>query len=138
MAAIDGDTGGRFEVAQLGSMLFPELTKEYVHQIEDEGILSPTEVKAEIERKKYPTDSLTYLSKHAVVFVTPADKKGLGTEGAAKVAKAPIQGIVVLYEYQEDPIGMAVLQTSLGVKDQRWASPLLKLNLSCMKSVNGC
>lgn len=138
MSTIDGETSGRFIVAQLGSMLFPKLTKKYVFQIEHEGVLRPAQVKAEIERRKYPTDSLTYLSKRAVEFETPANERGLGTEGAAIVANAPIQGIVVLYDNDGSPIGMSVLRTSLGTENQRWASAILKLNLPCMRSANGC
>lgn len=138
MATIDGGTSGRFLVAQIGYMLFPSLTKKYINQIENEVGFSPAETRAEIEKSKYPTDSLTYLSKSVVEFVTPANKTGLGTEGAAKIANAPIQGVVVLYECQETPTGMSILRTSLGAKNQRWVNVLMTLNISRMNSESGC
>lgn len=138
MSTLDGETSGRFIVAQLGLMLFPKRTKKYIDQIERETGLTPAQVLTQTKLGIGSADKLTYLSKQAVQFVTPANKKGLGTEGAVKVAKAPIQGIVVLYEYQGDPIGMTVLRTSLGVADQRWVSALLKINALCMRLPNGC
>jgi hypothetical protein len=64
MSTLDGQTSGRFMVAELGSMLFQSLTKQYVSDIEREGVLPLAESRADLERKKYPTDKLTYYKQH--------------------------------------------------------------------------
>ena len=138
MSIVDGETSGRFEVARLGYMLFRSLTKDYVSQIENEGVLPPAQVKSNIEKKKYPNDSLTYLGKQAVRFKTPANTRGLGTGGAVKVSDAPIHGLVVLYECGGKPEAMSLLRLSLGKESQRWISTLLELNSPYIRSIDAC
>ncbi len=127
ISSLSGETSGRFGVARLGFMLFPDLTKEFVKGVEDEGI----EPKADIEVPKSPTDTLTSLNKTLIQFVTPASMEGLGTEGYVKVAQAPITGLVSLGD--DDGItGVSVLRISMGTKDDVWTNVLLMLNTPCL------
>ena len=131
-SALSGETSGRFGVATYGHMLFPDLTKDFVKGVEDEGI----ESKSEIEEPKYPRDKLTFLNKTLVQFETPANAKGLGTEGYASVSHAPITGLVSLDE-GDDGMGISILRISLGKKDDAWTAILLLLNTPCLTG-NGC
>lgn len=132
LSTFDSETSGRFDVARLGSMLFPDLTKDFVKSVEDEGIFS----KDDIELPKYPKDDLTHLSTTLVRFETPANTKGLGTEGYANISQAPITGLVSLDEGNDGMI-ISILRISMGTKDETWAQTLLELNTPCFTG-NSC
>lgn len=129
LSTSDSETSGRFEVARLGWMLFPDLTKDFVRDVEaeDEGIVP----KSDIEVPKYPEDKLTSLNKTLVQFETPANTKGLGTEGYVNVARAPIAGLVSLDE-GNDGMSISVLRISMGAKGDTWTRVLLMLNTPCL------
>lgn len=131
-SALSGETSGRFGVAIYGHMLFPDLTKDFVQGVEDEGI----ESKSDIEEARYPKDKLTFLNKTLVQFETPANTKGLGTEGYVNVSQASITGLVALDD-GDDGMGISILRVSMGAKDDVWTPILLKLNTPCLTG-NGC
>ena len=126
LSVLYGDTSGRFDVARLGSMLFPDITRDFVKSVEDEGI----ESKADIEVTKYPKDRITHLSNTLVEFETPADTKGLGTEGYVNITHTSILGLIGLDD--SDGFGMSILRVSMGTKDKDWTPILLKLNTPCI------
>jgi hypothetical protein len=127
LSSYSGDTSGRFDVARLAWMLFPNLTRDYVKEVEDEGIVP----KSNIEVPKYQTDHLTYLNKKLVAFETPANMRGLGTDGRVKVGLTPITGLVALSD-GDDGMGISILRISLGTKDDVWNRVLVMLNTPCM------
>lgn len=129
---LSGETSGRFDVARFGWMLFPNLSKDVVKSVEDEGIVS----KADIETPKYSKDDLTHLSTTLVRFETPANTKGLGSEGYVNVAQAPILGLVS-WDDGDDGLGVSILRISMGTKDKTWAQTLLELNTPCLTG-NSC
>lgn len=135
VSCVIGGTSGRFEAARLSAMLFPSLTKRFVKQVESEEVMMGGKPE---DKKKYRTDSLKYLSQRIVEFRTPANTKGLGTEGHIKATNRPIQGIVVLAESDGDPPDVLIFSTSLGEGDQTVEPFILKLNAECMSSTEGC
>lgn len=131
LSVIDGGTSGRFDVASYGSMLFPDLSRDFVKQVEAEGIVS----KKDIERPKYPDDELKYLSESLVEFKTPANKNGLGTQGYIRMGNTPVSGLVD-YDVTGD-VGVSVLRISMGVDGSKWVQALIELNTPCVKN-DGC
>lgn len=129
------DTSGRFEAARLCAMLFPRLTRKFVKQVELEEKLMESERE---DTRKYPTDTLKYLSPRIVEFRTPPNTRGLGTESHIKAGNQPIQGLVVLNLDGGTPAAVSQLSTNLGESDQALAPFILKLNAECMSSDEGC
>lgn len=128
VTSFSGETSGRFDVATYDFMLFPDITKDFVKGVEAEGLVP----KADIEKPKYPTDKLNYLNKTLVEFVTPAEAKGIGTEGYVKGAQASITGLVHLDDSDDDGPGISILRISMGLKDDGWTNVLLMLNTPCL------
>lgn len=122
-----GDTSGRFNVAILGHMLFPDVSKDFVKKVEDEGILS----KAQIEKIAYPTDKLTYLNKTLVQFETPANAKVLGN-GYLNDA-TPLLSLVS-WNDGDDGVGVSILHVNMGKQDDAWSKVLVMLNTPCVTS----
>ncbi len=83
LSTVLADTSGRFEAARLSAMLFPDATKKFVKGVEDEEAMLGEKRE---RHRKYRTDTLKYLSPHAVQFTTPANTRGLGTESHIKAA----------------------------------------------------
>lgn len=133
MSSMSGETSGRFGVATYGHMLFPDLTKDFVKAVEDEGI----ESKDDIELAKYPTDTFTSLNKTLVHFETPANTKGIGTAGDVAASKAPIIGLVSLGLEGSEVTGISILRISMGTKDDTWSKVLMMLNTPCVTGI-GC
>lgn len=131
LSTIDGGTSGRFYVASYGFMLFPNLSRDFVKQVEHEGIVS----KRDIERSKFPDDELKYLSKSLVEFNTPANKTGLGSEGYIRAGNTPVSGLVD-YDVTGD-VGVSVLRISMGGDGPRWTRVLIELNTRCVSN-DGC
>jgi hypothetical protein len=116
-------------------MLFPRLTRKFVKEVELEEDLM--ESKHE-ETKKYPADTLKYLSPRIVEFRTPPNTRGLGTESHIKAGNQPIQGLVVLTLDGGAPTAVSQLSTNLGEGEQTLVPFILKLNAECMSSDEGC
>lgn len=131
LSILYGGTGGRFDVASYGFMLFPDLSRDFVKQVEAENFVS----KKDIERPKYPDDKLKYLNESLVEFMTPANKKGLGTQSYINMGDTPVSGLVD-YDASGD-VSVSVLRISMGVDGSKWVQALLELNTPCVKN-NGC
>jgi hypothetical protein len=67
----NGDTSGRFEVAQIIARVFPAHSA-FVRRVIAEGVEPATS----FPHGPYPTDRLTYKSKEAVEYVTPPNTEG--------------------------------------------------------------
>ncbi|ASG21650.1 hypothetical protein [Nitrospirillum viridazoti] len=89
---LDGDTSGRFEVAQVAARVFP-VAKDYVQGVIDEGLAD----KSEYTWGPYPTDTVVRHSPTSVDFVTPAGQKGMGTDSHLTPGPLPIIGSALLF-----------------------------------------
>ncbi|MEA1677693.1 hypothetical protein [Nitrospirillum sp. BR 11163] len=89
---LDGDTSGRFEVAQVAARVFP-VAKDYVQGVIDEGLAD----KSEYTWGPYPTDTVVRHSPTSVDFVTPAGQKGIGTASHLTPGPLPIIGSALLF-----------------------------------------
>jgi len=87
----NGDTSGRFEVAQTIARVFPAHL-DFVRRVIAEGVEPATS----FPHGPYPTDRLTYKSKEAVEYVTPPNTEGLGTKSFLVRNANPIAGVALL------------------------------------------
>lgn len=87
----NGDTSGRFEVAQTIARVFPAHLA-FVRRVIAEGIEPATS----FPYGPYATDKLTYKSKEIVEYVTPPNTEGLGTKSFLIKNANPIDGVVLL------------------------------------------
>jgi hypothetical protein len=88
---MNGDTSGRFAVAQIVARVFP-VERAFVDRIMAEGFLPAQEFPA----GPFPTDRLAYRSDRIVEFQTPAMAHGLGTLFRFAPDADPIRGITIL------------------------------------------
>jgi hypothetical protein len=93
-----GDTSGRFSVARKIARVFPAYM-EFTRNIISEG-LEPAE---NFPQGPYPHDKLTYKNEHTVIYQTPANTKGLGTDSRLNANASPIDGLATLTFYDEHP-----------------------------------
>ena len=91
LALSDGDTSGRFEVAQIVARVFPA-HRDYVQSVIAEGI----EPKSTFPFGPDPDDKLTYLSNDLVEYQTPPHSDGLGTRSFLLKSADPIGGVAIL------------------------------------------
>jgi hypothetical protein len=92
LAAMAGDTSGRFSVARTVARLFPTY-QNYVKHVVAEGI----EPAADFPTGPYRTDYLTRRSATIVEFTTPANTDGIGTQSRLAKTNAPINGVALLF-----------------------------------------
>jgi len=99
----NGDTSGRFKVAQIIARVFPA-HKEFVGKVIEEGI----EPASSFPFGPYPADKLVYKTKEVVEYQTPARKDGLGTNSTLKKNETPISGVAILTGETPDLVLLAV------------------------------
>ena len=87
----NGDTSGRFEVAQIIARVFPAHSA-FVRRVIAEGVEPATS----FPYGPYPADKLTYKSKETVEYVTPPNTEGLGTKSFLIKDADPIDGVALL------------------------------------------
>ena len=87
----NGDTSGRFAVAQIIARVFPAHFA-FVKRVIAEGLEPATS----FPNGPYPADKLTYRSKETVEYVTPPNTEGLGTKSFLIKDANPIDGVALL------------------------------------------
>jgi hypothetical protein len=87
----NGDTSGRFAVAQIIARVFPAHSA-FVRRVIAEGV----EPAISFPYGPYPADKLTYKSKETVEYVTPPNTEGLGTKSFLIKDAHPIDGVALL------------------------------------------
>jgi hypothetical protein len=87
----NGDTSGRFEVAQIIARVFPAHLA-FVRRVIAEGVEPATA----FHYGPYPSDKLTYKGKETVEYVTPPNADGLGTKSFLIKDAYPIDGVALL------------------------------------------
>jgi hypothetical protein len=102
ISAMDGGTSGRFEVARTIARVFPA-HMEFTRNVIAEGI----EPAKDFPQGPYPSDKLTYKNKETVVYQTPANTKGLGTDSRLKPNATPIDGVAMLVSEEPSLIFLA-------------------------------
>jgi hypothetical protein len=96
-----GGTSGRFEVAEIIARVFPAY-KAFVTTVTK---LEPT---ISFQFGPDPADTLTYRSKAAVEYTTPAHTEGLGTRSSLKKNGSPMHGVAILVGQEPDLLLLAV------------------------------
>jgi len=86
-----GGTSGRFEVAKIVARVFPAY-KGFAQKVIAEGL----EPASDFPFGPYPSDKLTYRGKNIVVFETPANAHGLGTDSLLLMNASPIEGVAII------------------------------------------
>jgi hypothetical protein len=87
----NGDTSGRFEVAQVMARVFPA-QKAFVQRVIDEGI----EPASDFPFGPFPKDKLILQSDRIVEYQTPPHSEGLGTLSRLRANDLPINGVEIL------------------------------------------
>jgi hypothetical protein len=86
-----GETSGRFDVAEVIGRPFPKYRK-FIDKVCDGFEFM------EFPDSPYPTDALTYKSDTRVEFTTPANHEGIGTQRWIAPDALPIRGVATLAE----------------------------------------
>lgn len=86
---LPGDTSGLYEAADIMARVFPDYRGIAIRAVE--GLSLPV-----LTFGPFPDDVLTYKSKTAVEYKTPAQTNGLGTHSALKKNGSPIEGVAML------------------------------------------
>lgn len=107
----DGDTSGRFGVAQVIARVFPTY-KSFVKSVIAEGI----EPASSFPFGPYPDDKLTYRDKETVEFETPASTDGLGTASRLRKNSNPVRGVAILFG-EDSSLAQLSLRLPSGAND---------------------
>jgi hypothetical protein len=87
----NGDTSGRFEVAEIVARVFPAHLA-FVRRVVAEGVEPATS----FPYGPYSSDKLTYKGKETVEYITPPNTEGLGTNSFLIKNAYPIDGVALL------------------------------------------
>ena len=85
----DGDTSGRYTVAEIIGRVFPAF-RDYAKRVLED-------IDGTLPSGPYSADVLSYRSKTVVEYKTPAEKDGLGTRLRLQRSPRPIEGVAVLF-----------------------------------------
>jgi hypothetical protein len=99
----EGETSGRFEVAQVIARVFPDYKAFVSRAIELFDFVAD-----EITFGPYPNDALTYKSNRVVEYETPAQTEGLGTGSSLLKNDSPIEGAAMLIGQTPDLLLLSV------------------------------
>ncbi|PRC90581.1 hypothetical protein [Solimicrobium silvestre] len=127
----DGETSGRFEVAEISARFFPDVMKEFIQYVKDEKL-----TQSNIETKPYPQDVINKVSDRMVEFTTPANLDGFGTGMFAKSDQS-IRGVAALSPESEGP-NIIVLRMRLAKEQRSLTDPIIKIMESCIQKSTGC
>ena len=98
----DGDTSGRFSVAEIIARVFPT-HRAFAQQVLDEHLGLD-----KLPSGPYPTDILLYRSPEVVEYTTPPNTDGLGTKSWLLKNGTPITGVEILQTEEPNAISLAV------------------------------
>ncbi len=127
-----GGTSGRFRVATYASRLFPTLAATFIDRVRAEGLVPASQ----FGRGPYSNDSVRDVASGVAEFTTPANTRGLGTEGNLHPTQDAVRGVAVLDP--SDDWTMSILRVRLGPVAHALESTVLRLNQQCMRGAAGC
>jgi hypothetical protein len=103
ISSMIGDTSGRFAVAAVIARVFPA-HRDFVNNVIAEG-LRPA---SDFPFGPYPDDHLSYKSKELVEYLTPPNRRGLGTSSRLLPNQQPIFGVAMLVGEELDLIHLSL------------------------------
>jgi hypothetical protein len=89
----NGETSGRFEVAQFIARVFPA-QKVFVQHVIKEGLMPGSA----FPLGPFPNDKLIYKSDRIVEYQTPPHSEGLGTMSRLQASDYPVNGVAILQD----------------------------------------
>lgn len=89
VALSNGDTSGRYVVAEIIGRVFP------AYRAYASGVLEM--IDRPLPTGPYPADILSYKDKALVEYKTPAESEGLGTQSRLQRSNSPIEGLALLF-----------------------------------------
>jgi len=116
----NGETSGRYEVADVSSVLFPSVA-DFVDSVRGE---SPSDSNA----VDFKHDTYNYLSPTVVVFRTPPNVVGVGTRGTVP-SNLAVTGIAYLSNTKGEPC-LTLLQIRLDDKSHNLAHAILRQGIA--------
>jgi hypothetical protein len=129
----NGETSGRFEVAQISARFFPAQMHDFIRQVRDEKLVPDSTFAV----KPYPMDSQKTVGDGIVEFSTPASLIGFGTEGGFRPSSAPVEGLVALDPPARD-IGLSVLRVRLSTARHALSASIIQIEEKCIQRTDGC
>ena len=87
----NGETSGRFEVAQFIARVFPA-ERAFVQHVIKEGLMPASA----FPLGPFPNDKLAYKSDWMVEYQTPPHSEGLGTMSRLQASDYPVRGVAIL------------------------------------------
>lgn len=105
---IDGETSGRFTIAQIAARIFPT-QKALVQSVLDPAVA--------LTLGPFPGDSLRYLNERVVEYETPAGSTGLGTFFQLRPNHDSVRGAVILIDAPHLSLGHLALRLPQGLDD---------------------
>jgi len=129
----DGGTSGRFDVAAVSARFFPDLMRDFIQAVRDEGL----EPASNFTPARYPKDTVQRIGERMVEFSTPAREAGFGTEGLLARSDQPVRGIVALHPASEET-GMTVLRIRLPARQEALREAIVGIETRCLRTLEGC
>jgi len=105
IARHSGETSGRFEVAAVAARLFPA-ARHFVRKVIAENIVAASH----FHFAPYKTDTVRRLSSTVAEFVTPPNRKGLGTSGRIAANDQPVAGVAIWLPDQGNDLVMTLVR----------------------------
>jgi hypothetical protein len=129
--SVNGETSGRFEVADIAARFFPDLMRDYIQSVRREN----TELRV---IKPYPLDVVHRLNDRTVEFMTPANQEGFGTSGSRLAQSGqPIRGITALSPASVEA-GLSQVFVRLPASEDALASVIIGVEAACLRGPNRC
>jgi hypothetical protein len=128
-----GESTGRFHVAIVAAQLFSVVGSEFIKRVRGEHLISDSSFDVE----HYPDDSMQYLSDRFVLYTTPADRSGLGTEGMFDMSDLPVRGLAIL-NTQGEVISLTEVRVRLPPGQKSVEESIMQLETGCVQRHGGC
>lgn len=106
LTVLDGQTSGRFDVAEVAARLFPN-QRAFVERVLAEGVVS----RSDWTFGPYPHDLVQRKGRQTVLFTTPAYQEGTGTRSWLGIAGDPIVGLGIMPDNEDH--GLVLLDVRL-------------------------
>jgi hypothetical protein len=129
----DGETSGRFDVANISARFFPEVMRDFIQGIREEAL----EPESRFKPRRYPNDTMKRISERMIEFSTPVREEGFGTEGLLKQSDEPVRGVVALNAPSEDT-GVSVLRVRLPAELKSLSDAIVEIATHCLAMPQAC
>ncbi len=129
----DRTESGRFHVAIVAAQLFPAAAADFIDSVRQEKLVS----EESFEAHTFPDDAVRYLSDQFVLYTTPANHSGLGTESLFQASDLPISGLTLL-RLASDTDALTELRVRLPRALAATTAAIIDLETRCVQQPKPC